>query len=361
VSSPWIAVALLVTVLVAPGQARADPDAVPSQRLGVAAAIDPPDNPRTQAKVALGRRLFFDKRLSRDSSISCATCHDPNAAFADPHARSAGTRGRQTRRHSPSVLNVHLFEALGHLMWDGRAATLEQQVLLPFDEESEFDLPVQEAVRRLQRYGYGPAFEAAFGSEVSSEGIAKAIAAYERTLFAGASPFDRFLLGREEDAIPEEAKRGFRIFLGSRCNACHLIDARELHPFSLSYVSFTDGRFHNIGIGADASGAMLDPGRFEVTGDPADVGRFKTPSLRNVAMTAPYFHDGSAATLEEVVEVYNKGGIANANLDPALRPLELDPRAKRDLVAFLHSLTSPRAAELADEESRIGDSIVAGR
>jgi len=328
--------------VLAPGSsAERETEVQPEARvLGVAPAVDPADNPATAAKVRLGRELFFDKRLSGDNTISCATCHAPDAGFADPHARSPGTRGQLTRRHSPTLLNVHVFDALRTLMWDGRAATLEQQALMPFDDETEFNLPVEEAVRKLRRYGYTPKFEEAFGADVTAEGIAKSIAAYERSLSAGSSPFDRYSLAGEEDAISESAKRGFQLFLGSSCNACHLIDVGDLHPFALDYASFTDGQFHNLGIGTDEGEEGADLGRFEVTRDPKDRGRFKTPTLRNVAMTAPYFHDGSAATLLEVLEVYDGGGVANPNLDPVLRPLNLTVSEKGDLVAFLRSLTS---------------------
>jgi cytochrome c peroxidase len=353
-----IAAMVLLAVCVdgRPVASEPEPDA---HRLGVSSPVDPVGNPSTETKIRLGRELFFDKRLSRDNSISCATCHVPTAGFADPHARSPGTRGRLTRRHSPSILNVHVFEALGSLMWDGRARTLEQQALMPFDDEAEFDLPAEEAVRRLSRYGYGPRFESAFGTGVTAEGIAKAIAAYERSLSAGASPFDRYAIGGEQDALPEPARRGFQVFLRSACNACHLVDVGELHPFALRFVSFSDGQFHNLGIGWGDGPRAADPGRFEVTKDPKDQGRFKTPTLRNVAVTPPYFHDGSAATLRDVIDVYDRGGLPNPNLDPVLRPLHLGDADKQDLLAFLDALTSPRVADLAHEEARIRESPVA--
>jgi cytochrome c peroxidase len=327
--------------------------------LGVAPPVDPVLNQSSAAKVRLGRELFFDKRLSRDNSISCASCHDPNAGFADPHAQSAGTRGRLTRRHSPSVLNAYVFEALGSLMWDGRAHTLEQQALMPFDEKAEFDLPVEEATRKLQRYGYAPKFQEAFGTGVAADELAKAIAAYERSLSAGASPFDRYALGGEKDAISGSAERGFQVFLRSSCNACHLVDVGELHPFAMHFVSFSDGQFHNLGIGSGDGAKPGDLGRFEITGDPKDKGRFKTPTLRNVASTAPYFHDGSAVSLTDVIEVYDRGGFANPNLDPVLRPLHLSEIEKRELATFLASLTSPRVAALANEEARILEPLAA--
>jgi cytochrome c peroxidase len=294
--------------------------------------------------VALGRKLFFDKRLSSDNSISCATCHDPNYGFADPHPVSIGVKGRLGERNSHTLLNVAF---MAPLMWDGRADSLEEQSLLPFMSPSEFDLAPDQAALKLRRQGYSGEFKEVFGDDVTPANIAKALATYERTLSAGGSPFDRYLLEKDASAISPAARRGFEVFLEAKCDACHLIMTPGLHPFALKHVVFTDGKFHNLGV--DAAKPNPDPGRFGVTFDASDWGRFRTPTLRNVALTAPYFHDGSAATLADVVDLYDKGGNPNRNLDPALRPLKLRPEQKQDLVRFLESLTSSDLARRTEQ------------
>ncbi|HYR07241.1 MAG TPA: cytochrome c peroxidase [Longimicrobium sp.] len=316
--------------------------------LGLPPLLSPADNPMTPEKVALGRRLFFDKRLSVDNSISCATCHVPDVGFADPHPVSIGTRGRTGKRNSPSVLNTAYLEPL---MWDGKARTLEEQALLPFFAADEMDLPPDEAATKLRRQGYSAEFNQVFGEDVSSRTLAMALAAYQRSLGAGDSPFDRYLFRDEQDAISVEARRGFDVFLSAKCDGCHLVMTRGLHPFALSHVMFTDGKFHNLGVGTDKE--PQDAGRYDVTADEADWGRFRTPTLRNVALTAPYFHDGSAPTLEEVVKFYDEGGKPNRNLDPAMKPLRLTDQQKADLVAFLHTLTTSASGSLAQEAGRV--------
>lgn len=320
-----------------------------SHCLGLPTVVSPSDNPTTPTKVALGRKLFFDKRLSADNSISCATCHDPNYGFADPHPVSVGVKGRQGERNSPTLLNVAFMPSL---MWDGKAKSLEEQSVLAFQTPAEFDLPIEEAVLKLKRQGYSDLFQSAFGEDINAGNVSKALATYERTLVAGDSPFDRYLFKKETNAISPEAERGFRVFLDAKCDSCHLIMTEGLHPFALKYVVFTDGKFHNLGV--DAAKPKPDPGLYAITGNPEDWGRFRTPTLRNVALTAPYFHDGSAATLAEVVEFYDKGGIKNRNLDPAIRPLKLSPEQKKDLVRFLESLTTSGASEL-EQEAHLAD------
>ena len=235
-------------------------------------------------------------------------------------------------------------------MWDGRAETLESQALLPFRSLAELDLPVEEAVTRLKRSGYSSQFFRAYGSDVTAESLGKALAAYERVLVAGDSPFDRFLFQKDDTAISKAAERGFATFLRVGCDSCHLIMTPGLHPFGMHTVLFSDGKFHNLGVGTDQE--HPDPGREEVTGDPKDWGAFRTPSLRNVALRPPYFHDGSAATLMDVVEFYNLGGKQNRNRDASLHPLELSPAEKADLVEFLKSLTSSSAAKFVREEEK---------
>jgi cytochrome c peroxidase len=237
------------------------------------------------------------------------------------------------------------------LMWDGKAGTLEDQSILPFLAPTELDLSPEEAVEKLRRQGYSDEFQRVFGEDVTIANLAKALAAYQRTLIAGSSPFDEFVFRGDTSAIEDAAQRGFAVFLRAKCDACHLIMAPGFHPFAVQHVMFTDGAFHNLGV--DASKTNPDPGRYAVTGDAADWGRFRTPTLRNVALTAPYFHDGSAATLLDVVEFYDRGGGQNRNLDPAMQPLHLLPEEKKDLVAFLRSLTSAGATALAQESDSL--------
>lgn len=326
--------------------------------LGVPFQVPPADNPTSPARINLGREIFFDKRLSRDNTVSCATCHDPNYGFSDPHAVSVGVEGRKGERNSMTLLNIAQLEPL---MWDGRSASLEEQSLLPFGSSAEFDLPVEDAITKLRQQGYARKFQKVFGTDISVENLARALAAYQRSLIAGDSPFDRYLFLKDSEAISPAAKRGFDVFLRVKCDSCHLIMTPGLHPFALRHVMFTDNKFHNIGVGAEHK--EPDPGRYVVTREQADWGAFRTPTLRNVALTEPYFHDGSARTLLDVVEFYDRGGKPNPsldkavvvppnpNLDKAIVPLKLKPEEKLDLVAFLKSLTSSRAAELGREES----------
>jgi cytochrome c peroxidase len=339
---------LVLLLIFAPVLAVVGSEAASSldRALGLPPVTSPVDNPMSAEKVALGRRLFFDKVLSSDNSISCASCHDPGYGFADPHPVSVGVKGRQGERNSHTVLNTAFMEPL---MWDGRAASLEEQAVLPFLSPFEFDLPIEQAVIKLRRQGYSDDFKQVFGEDVSATNLAKALAAYERSLSAGDSPFDRYLFKKDANAITPEARRGFDVFLNSNCDACHIIMTPGLHPFARKYVVFTDGKFHNLGIGADKT--PQDPGRYGLTGVSEDWGRFRTPTLRNVALTAPYFHDGSAATLNDVIEVYNRGGNPNRNLDPAMHPLHLTPQQKQDLLRFLESLTTSSISELARESS----------
>lgn len=287
----------------------------------------PEDNPLTPAKIALGRRLFFDRRLSRNQSMSCSSCHRPGHGFADHASRSPGVRKLPARRHTPTLLNRAYG---GPQFWDGRASSLESQVLQPIADSLEMDLPLAEAVRRLARSrSYGRAFDRVFGAAPSAGNLARALATYVRTLRSGNSPVDRFREG-ERSTLSAPAQRGMRLFLGrANCFACH------------SGANFTDERFHNTGVGLGSG----DPGRFAVTGDSADLGAFKTPTLRDVARTAPYMHDGSLSTLLQVIEFYDRGGRAAAGLDPEIKPLGLSRSEKLDVVRFLEALTGGKAAK----------------
>ncbi len=336
--------------------------------LGLPPVPIPLDNPQSAKKVALGKALFEDKRFSADGTVSCSTCHMPEKAFTDGLPVSKGIRGLTGTRNAPSVVNAAYYTSQ---FWDGRRKTLEDQARDPFVNPVEHGLknrdPIVEIVRNDP--SYASQFKEVFGvkpKEISMDHVVKAIAAFERTVVSGNSPFDRFLYGGDGGAISESAKRGLEIFrTKGRCVDCHTIGQTS--------ATFTDNKFHNLGVGfasiesnlfdivekyrvAKEKGMSMDEkvltskelselGRFAVTLDPSDIGRFKTPTLRNIAVTAPYMHDGSIETLEEVVELYNQGGEENPLLDGGIRPLKLTEQEKADLVEFMRSLTSPEFAK----------------
>jgi cytochrome c peroxidase len=276
------------------------------------------------ARVELGRTLFFDPRLSSANCTSCATCHNPGFSWGDALPRAVGHGMKTLGRRTPTVLNVGWGEAF---FWDGRAETLEQQALGPIAAPGEMNLPHDEMVKRLQGIaGYRPMFASAFGdSSVTKEKVASAIADFERTIVSAEAPFDRWLQG-DKGAIPVSAKRGFALFNGkAECAKCH------------SGWRFTDDSFHDIGVPGD------DPGRAKLLpGLESMEHAFKTPTLRDVARRAPYMHDGSEATLEQVIELYDKGGrVRRPSLATEVHPLALSAQDRSDLVDFLQSLTSP--------------------
>lgn len=295
----------------------------------------PPPAPGDEAPSAerheLGRRLFFDPLLSLDRSLSCAGCHRPEHGFADPAALSAGVDGALGSFNAPSLLNRGYGRSF---MWDGRFATLEEQVLEPIGNPLELALGVPAALERLAAdASYVAAFDGAFDDGLSEANLARALAGFVRGLTLGDTRVDRFReLGHHAALTPAE-RTGLWIYEGKgRCWRCH------------SGFNFSDEAFHNTGVGALArtDGTVeAAPGRFAATGDEDDRGRFKTPSLRGVARTAPYMHDGSLATLEEVVAFYRAGGGANPGLDPVLAPLELSDEEAAALVAFLRALSEP--------------------
>ncbi len=289
--------------------------------LGLGATLPmPADNPVTPEKIALGRTLFADTRLSRDGTIACTSCHDPERAFTTPEAVSAGVFGRRGRRNAPTVMN----RAWGRVFfWDGRAATLEAQVLMPIVDPNEMDLPLDEASRRV-------------GLPVDE--MARALATYIRAQMSGNSRFDRYIRG-ERTLLSLEEQDGLRLFRGrGMCTVCH----EEPH--------FTDEKLHNTGVawspaaGTSPEGRFLDEGGTPTTGRAGARGAFKTPTLRDVARTAPYMHDGSMATLDEVIDFYDRGGRPNPFLDRDLQPLGLSDDDKRALVAFLQALSGEAVA-----------------
>jgi cytochrome c peroxidase len=303
--------------------------------LGLPDLETPDDNPQTPEKIALGKKLYFDPRLSADDTTSCATCHDPDKGFADGAPVSAGIKGQKGGRNAPSVLNAVYYRVQ---FWDGRAPSLEEQAKGPIVNPIEMGMPSHQAVVEKLRgiKEYQEAFQEAFGKEgITIDTIARAIAAFERTIIADNSPFDLYFFKGDKKAMSEAAVRGMEVFKGKgKCNLCH--------PFTPDRALFTDNGFHNIGVGMDKPNPDL--GRYSVVEGPARTqglkGAFKTPTLRNIAITAPYMHDGSQKTLEEVVDFYDKGGHPNPYLDPQIQPLNLTRQEGADLVEFMKALTS---------------------
>jgi cytochrome c peroxidase len=288
-------------------------------------AYIPDENPMSEGKIELGKLLYFDKRLSKDDTVACATCHNPFHGFADPDRVSEGVGNQPGGRNSPTVLN-RLFSA--DQFWDGRAANLEEQAKGPLTNPVEMAMGSHDVVvtRVKGVAGYKPHFVKAFGDDkIDIDRIAMAIAAYERTVVTGNSAYDRYQAG-DKSAMSESAVRGMALFNGkANCATCH------------ASFNFTDENYRNIGVGMDK--AKPDLGRYEITKQEADKGAFKTPTLRNIIETAPYMHDGSEATLMQVVEFYDKGGIKNPQLSADIKPLGLSNQEKVDLVEFMMALT----------------------
>lgn len=278
------------------------------------------ENVLTAGKVELGKQLFFDPRLSRDSSTSCASCHDAAKGWSNGSQYGVGVGGRKGSRNVPTLINVAYQD---HLFWDGRAQSLEQQVYFPAASKDEMDLSLDEAAARLNKIsGYRQQFEEEFGGPATAERIAKCIASFERTIVAANSPFDRFRTG-DISALSPSARRGHDVFFfRSNCAFCH------------NGPNLTDGKFHNTGVGMDLPSP--DMGRFAVNeNNELERGAFKTPTLRDISRTAPYMHDGSLETLEEVVEFYSRGGRMNPYLDEMISSILMSEQDKADLVVFL--------------------------
>lgn len=301
---------------------------LPNPPTGIESKFRDLAEPPTPDRVTLGRHLFFEKRLSVDGSVSCATCHNPANAFSMPTAVATGVRGQKGLRKSPSIVNL-AWPLNPNFFWDGRAKSLEEQAKGPITDPKEMGNTLENAVSTIAGIqGYVPLFEAAFGSsEVTIERISRAIADYERTRMSGNSPFDRWQDG-DYEAMTTRKRKGHEVFVGiGQCNQCHLGE------------NFTDGLFHNSGVGWDPKlRKFSDVGRFKVSNANADMGAFKTPGLRDLTKRAPYMHDGSMKTLREVVLHYNKGGNKNPHLSPKLQPLNLTEHEISCLVEFLESL-----------------------
>jgi cytochrome c peroxidase len=295
-----------------------------SPPLGIPPVPFPKDNPPNRERIDLGRRLFFDPRLSSDESTSCATCHKPEQGFADSEATSRGIGGKKGTRNTPTVVNA-AFQP--YQFWDGRASSLEAQALLPLENPIEMGSSIPIITDRLNLLPeYRDAFRRVFDAPVTRNNLAQALASFERTVLAGDSAYDQYA-GGNSTALSKKAAEGLQLFEGkAHCRLCH------------QGYNFSDGVFHNLGIGWNEMG-FADEGRSAVTGIVKDRGAFKTPTLRQVAQTMPYMHDGSLASLEAVVNFYDRGGTPNPHLDPLIQPLRLTPREKEALAEFMRSLT----------------------
>ena len=350
-----------------------------STQLGLPPVPIPENNPMTPEKIALGEKLYMETRFSTTDEVGCFTCHDPEKAFTDsPLKTSEGIDKLTGTRNSPTVINSAYMETQ---FWDGRSPDLEDQALHPFINPVEHGLKSHDPILKIVRKDpeYKKAFQEVFGKqgkEITMREVTLAIAAFERTVIAGDSPFDRWYYGGEEDAMTEQQKRGFDLFINEgRCVSCHVIEQTQ--------AIFTDNRFHNIGVGinniqndvpelatefleADRTlsevdvEVLTDPrtselGRFAISHGFDDLGSFKTPTLRNVAVTAPYMHDGSIETLEDVMVHYMNGGVTEAGdpvndfLSGGIRPLNIEVEQIEDLVAFMEALTSPEFEPSAEE------------
>ena len=291
--------------------------------LGLLPIRFPADNPYSPEKRELGRLLYYDKRLSADGTVSCATCHDPRSSFTDGKPVSDGIKGQRGGRSAPTVFNRAYSLAQ---FWDGRAKSLEEQAGGPMQNPIEMGNSHTGVVQTLKKIpGYRARFKQVYGKEdFTIDEVTKAIATYERTVLSGNSPYDRYKAGNKS-ALTASQIRGMDVYFNkAKCDQCH------------EGINFTTNAYHNLGVGTDKP--EPDEGRFAVTHKPEDWGAFKTPTLREIARTAPYMHDGSLKTLEEVVDYYDKGGNPNKNLDERMKPLHLTATEKKDLVEFLKSL-----------------------
>lgn len=349
-------------------------DTAENPLLGLPPVPIPDDNPQTPEKIALGEKLYREERFSTTGDVACLTCHDPEKAFTDsPLKTSEGIEKKTGTRNSPTVINSAYFTTQ---FWDGRSPDLEDQALHPFVNPVEHGFVDHDPILKIVRKDpeYAAAFKDVFGKkgkEITMREVTLAIASFERTVVAGNSPFDRYFYAGETNALTDQQKRGFDLFVNEgRCVSCHVIEQTQ--------ALFTDNRFHNIGVGisniqkevpelattflkaertvseVDVE-VLTDPrtselGRFAINRDMDDIGSFKTPTLRNIEVTAPYMHDGSVETLKDVMIHYNNGGVTDVGdpvndfLSGGIRPLNLEEEQLDDLVAFMEALTSPEFA-----------------
>jgi cytochrome c peroxidase len=312
--------------------------------LGLPPVSLPIENHPTANSIALGRRLFYDTRLSKDDTVSCASCHHPGFGFKDPRERSTGVAGAKGRRHAPTLVNA-VYSSF--LFWDGRARSLEAQADGPITDPHEMNQTCEALVAKLQSDPqYGALFQSTFGTDdITMERIATALAGFERMMLSGNSAFDRYKYQGHKDALSAAQIRGLAIFTDPQkgnCSACHTIGQDQ--------ALFTDDDFHNTGEGAGPDGEFIDRGRFEVTKRDSDKGAFKTPTLRNVAISGPYMHDGKLKTLKDVVDFYAGKGNSNPYLDKRISAIQLSGRDRADLVEFMKSLTGEMPSNLGPPE-----------
>ncbi len=307
--------------------------------LGLPPVPTPPGVPETAQTIALGRQLFYERKLSMDNTLACASCHNPLLDFTDGQKHSTGVGGKVGVRNAPTLVNAAYTTAQ---FWDGRAHSLEEQAGGPMANPIEMNQAHDVTVSKLRADPrYQAQFEKSFGPGPITIGkVTTALASFERTLISGDSPFDQYEFGGNKKALSPAAVRGLAIFKDPKrgnCVTCHTINA--------DYALFTDGKFHNLGVGVNDEGEPTDIGRYSETKSNADKGAFKTPTLRDVAMTAPYMHDGSLKTLKDVVDFYAGGGNSNPYLDKEIKAIHLSGQDRADLVEFLKTLTGEKAAQ----------------
>lgn len=331
----WSLIGMLMAGLIA-GCGSAGPDPDPAYQWSLPAGVTPPpvpdDNALTEGRVALGKRLFYDPILSLDSTVSCASCHRPEKGFADSESISPGVKGRLGFRNAPTLTQVGYSP---YFFAEGGAPTLELQALGPIDNHTEFGFSAAELYERLREHPeYNELAQAYYGRDFDLYVLTRAIAAFERTLVSYRSPFDRFLYQGEESALTPAQRRGWNLFRSDalQCRSCH------------SGFAFSSYQFANVGLYQKYE----DEGLTRRTMLPEDIGKFKIPTLRNIALTAPYMHDGSLPDLESVVTHFNSGGRGHTNQSALIRPLQLSEQEQADLVAFLHALTD--SAMITDPE-----------
>jgi cytochrome c peroxidase len=309
--------------------------------LGLPAVPLPADNPPTAETIALGRKLYYDAKLSVDGTVSCAFCHDPNKGFSDGQPTSLGVKGQRGGRNAPTVWNSAYSTVQ---FWDGRAPSLEEQAGGPMQNPIEMAHTQGGVVAAINANpAYKELFEKAWGpGPVTFQKVRYSIASFERTVLTGNSPFDKYMYGGDKKAMSASAIRGLEVFRNEKkgnCAVCHTI--------TKDHALFTDNKFHNLGVGIDSKGELKDLGRFEVTKAEADKGAFKTPTIRNIAQSGPYMHDGSLKTLKDVVDFYVGGGNSNEHRDPLIKSLEhLTKQERADLVAFMEALTGETPANI---------------
>jgi cytochrome c peroxidase len=339
------------------GQPTPKPAGIPitiKAPLGLPPVPIPADNPPTAETIALGRRLYYDTALSVDNTVSCATCHSPSMGFTDHKPVSNGVQNKTGSRSAPTVINSAYYDLQ---FWDGRAPSLEKQAEGPIANPVEMAHSLKGVVEQLQSdASYRDEFKKAWGTDqITIDMVTKSIASFERTVLSGNSAFDRFYYGGDKKALSASAQRGLKVFQNPKrgnCAVCHSIDKK--------YALFTDNKFHNLGIGADTRGEFTDTGRYSQTKNDADMGAFKTPSLRNCTQTAPYMHDGSMPDLKAVIDHYIGGGNSNPHLDKQIHVLDfLSGQEREDLLEFLKSLTAelpPDVGPPAGAASKAGSS-----